>query len=199
MLAEAASQVADVQVRNRGTIGGSLAHADPAGDLPAVALALNATLVTRTPRGSREIPIDRFFVDMLTTNLRPTEILTEVRIPGIPPRTGTAYQKFANKASHYAVAGVAAVVTLGTDGTVSDCRVAVTGAGPKATRARRSERILKGKQPSASVIRRASDRAPAEIGDMLNEDVHASAEYREHLTKVYAERAMTEAVRRAGG
>ena len=198
-LAEAAGQVADVQVRNRGTIGGSLAHSDPAGDLPAVFLALGGTIVAKTRRGSREIAADRFFVDLLTTALRPTEIITEIRFPSAGAQSGSAYAKFANKASHYAVAGVAALVTLGADGTVTDARVAVTGVGSKATRAKRTERILKGKEPTASVIRRASDRAAVELAGDVTDDIHASAEYREHLAKVMAENAITSAVERAGG
>jgi carbon-monoxide dehydrogenase medium subunit len=121
-LAEAAGQVADVQVRNRGTIGGSLAHSDPAGDLPAVFLALGGTIVAKTRRASREIPADRFFVDLLTTALRPTEIITEIRFQPAGARSGSAYTRFANKASHYAVAGVAAQVALSSDGTVADAR-----------------------------------------------------------------------------
>ncbi|MFW6174601.1 MAG: FAD binding domain-containing protein, partial [Chloroflexota bacterium] len=185
VLADAAGKVADMQVRNRGTLGGSLAHSDPAGDIPAVILALNATIIVRTPRSSREIPADRFQVDMLTTALRENEILTEIQIPAAPMGTGMAYTKFHNKASHYAIVGVAAVVTT-SNGVVSDARVAVTGAGPKATRARRTERILKDKEPTDAVIRRAASRAAAEIGDEINDDIHASAEYREHLTQVYA-------------
>ncbi len=198
-LAEAAGQVADVQVRNRGTIGGSLAHSDPAGDMPAVVLALGGTIVAKTRRGSREIAVDRFFVDLLTTSLRPTEIITEIRIPDAGPRSGGAYNKFANKASHYAIAGVAARVSLAADGTVADARVAVTGVGSKATRAKRTERILKGKEPTASTIRRASDRAAVELEGDVTDDIHASAEYRVHLAKVMAENAITSAVERAGG
>ena len=194
-LVEAVERVADVQVRNMGTIGGSLAHADPAGDLPAVILVLNGQLTANTRRASRTIGIDRFFVDLLTTALRPTEILTEIRIPSLAPRTGTSYQKFDNKASHYAVVGVAAVVTLDSDGVCQQARVAVTGAGPKAVRARRSELILRGKRPDDAVIRRAASRAGAGI-DFL-EDIHASTEYRAHLTAVFAERAIREAVARA--
>jgi carbon-monoxide dehydrogenase medium subunit len=197
MLAEAAGKVADLQVRNRGTIGGSLAHADPAGDLPAVVLALGAELEASTSRGTRKINIDRLNVDLLTTSLRPTEVLTTVRIPNLKPRTGTSYKKFENKASHYAVVGVAAVVTLGLDGTCEAARIAVSGAGPKPVRAKRTERILIGKTPTASVIRRAASRAGAEIGDAFNDDIHASAAYRAHLTTVMAERAIAEAVSRA--
>jgi carbon-monoxide dehydrogenase medium subunit len=136
-------------------------------------------------------------VDLLTTSLRATEVLTTVRFPNLKPRTGASYRKFENKASHYAVVGVAAVVTLGLDGTCADARVAVSGAGPKPVRAKRTERILINKAPSASVIRRAASRAGAEIGDAFNDDIHASAAYRAHLTTVMAERAIAEAVSRA--
>ena len=139
VLAEAAGVVADLQVRNMGTIGGSLAHADPAGDLPAVVLALGAELVTSSTGDHRTVGIDDFFVDLLTTSLRPNEIVSEIVIPALAPRTGTAYVKFANKASHYAVVGVAAVVTLGADGTCQNARIGVTGAGPKAVRATETE------------------------------------------------------------
>ena len=135
-IAEAAGQVADVQVRNRGTIGGSLSHSDPAGDMPAVFLALNGSVVARTRRGTREIASDRFFVDLLTTALRPTEIVTQIKIPAASGNTGSAYAKFENKASHYAIAGVAAQVTVGSDGTVSAARVAVTGVSSKSSRAK---------------------------------------------------------------
>jgi len=197
-IAEAAGQVADVQVRNRGTIGGSLAHSDPAGDMPAVFLALNGKVVARTRRGTREIASDRFFVDLLTTALRPTEIVTQIKIPATSGKSGSAYAKFENKASHYAIAGVAASVSIGSDGTVSAARVAVTGVSSKSTRAKRTERILIGKEPTASVIRRASDRAAAELQDDLTSDIHASGEYRSYLAGVMAERAITSAVERAG-
>ena len=196
-LAEAAGEVGDVQVQNKGTIGGSLAHADPAGDFPALALALNFELVTATARSGRTIAIDRFFRDLLTTALRPNEILTEIHIPALPSGTGVSYQKLPNKASHYAVVGVAAAITVGDDGVCTDARIGVTGAGATAVRARNTERILKGKHIDAAVIRRASRRAAANIED-LNDDLHASAEYREHLTTVFAARAIEEALSRAG-
>ena len=190
--------MADVQVRNRGTIGGSLAHSDPAGDMPAVFLALNGKVVARTRRGTREIASARFFVDLLTTALRPTEIVTQIKFPVASGKSGSAYAKFENQASHYAIAGVAAQVTLGADGTVSAARVAVTGVSSKSTRAKRTERILIGKEPTASVIRRASDRAAAELQNDLTDDIHASGEYRSYLAGVMAERAITSAVERAG-
>ncbi len=196
-LAAAAGEVGDVQVQNKGTIGGSLAHADPAGDFPALALALNFELVTATARSGRTIAIDRFFRDLLTTALRPNEILTEIRVPALAAGTGVAYKKLPNKASHYAVVGVAAAITVGDDGVCTDARIGVTGAGPTAVRARNTERILKGKHVDAAVIRRAANRAAANIED-LNDDLHASAEYREHLTTVFAARAIEEALSRAG-
>ena len=192
VLADASRQVADNQVRNRGTIGGSLSHADPAGDLPAVALALGAQMTTSSSGGHRTIDADDFFVDLLTTALEPNEILSEIVIPALPAGTGSAYVKFANKASHYAVVGVAAVITVGSDGTCQSARIAVTGAGPKATRATGSESALIGSSLDDAAIQAAASRAGDGID--FNEDVHASAEYRAHLTQVYAGRAIRAAV-----
>ena len=194
-LAEAAGLVADPPVRNMGTIGGNLSHADPASDLPAVALALGMQLITSSTGDHRYIAADEFFVDLLTTSLRPSEVLSEILIQQLPARTGTAYAKFANKASHYAVVGVAARVTLGADGACEDARIGITGAGPKAVRATETEAALKGSRLDESAIRSAAERAGAGID--FNEDVHASAEYRAHLTKVFAERAISAAVSRA--
>lgn len=194
-LAEAAGMVADPQVRNMGTIGGNLAHADPASDLPAVALALGAQIITSSTGEHRTIEIDDFFVDLLTTSLRPAEILSEVVIPALAPRTGTAYAKFGNKASHYAIVGVAAAVTLSADGACQDARIGVTGAGPKAVRASETEGILRGSRLDDATIQTAAERAGAGID--FNSDVHASAEYRAHLTTVYAGRAIRAATSRA--
>ncbi|MCI0438238.1 MAG: xanthine dehydrogenase family protein subunit M [Chloroflexi bacterium] len=194
-LAEAAGVVADPQVRNKGTIGGSLAHADPAGDLPAVVVALDAQLTTSSKGAHRTIKASDFFVDLFTTALKPDEILSEIVIPGLPARTGTAYAKFANKASHYAVVGVAAAVTLASNGTCQEARIGITGAGSRATRASRAEAALKGKRLDDAAIRSAAESAGA--GIEFNEDVHASAEYRAHLTTVFAERAIKQAASRA--
>ena len=194
-LAEAAGLVADPLVRNMGTIGGNLSHADPASDLPAVALALGMQLITSSTGDHRYIAADEFFVDLLTTSLRPSEVLSEILVQQLPARTGTAYAKFANKASHYAVVGVAARVTLGADGACEDARIGITGAGPKAVRATETEAALKGSRLDESAIRSAAERAGAGID--FNEDIHASAEYRAHLTKVFAERAISAAVSRA--
>jgi carbon-monoxide dehydrogenase medium subunit len=196
VLAEAAAIVADPQVRNMGTIGGSIAHSDPAGDLPAVVLALGAQMVTTAQGGGRTIQADDFFIDLLTTALRPNEILSEIRIPALAARTGTAYQKFANKASHYAVVGVAAAITLDGNGTCTAARVGITGAGAKATRASSTEAALIGKRLDEAAIAAAA--ASAGDGIDFNEDVHASGEYRAHLTTVYARRVISAAVSRAG-
>ena len=194
-LAEAADMVADPQVRNMGTIGGSLAHSDPAADLPAVMLALGAEMVASSSGGSRAISADDFFVDLFTTALDPNEILTEIRIPSQGANSGAAYAKMANKASHYAIVGVAASVTV-EGGSVTAARIGVTGSGASATRASDSEARLIGSAGDADAIRSAAGRAAN--GIEMNEDIHASAEYREHLTKVFALRAITAAVQRAG-
>ncbi len=195
-LSEAAGMVADPQVRNMGTLGGNLAHADPASDLTAVALALGAQLVTSTTGSHRTISADDFFVDLFTTALQPNEILSEILIPALPVRTGTAYDKMGNKASHFAIVGVAARVTLGEDGVCRDARVGVTGAGSKPVRATETEAILNGSRLDAATIGRAAERAGAGID--FNEDIHASGEYRAHLVTVFAQRAISKAASRAG-
>ncbi len=196
-LSEAAAQVADPQVRNRGTIGGSLAHSDPAADLPAVMLALGAQITVSSSSGARTIAADDFFIDLFTTALEANEIVTEIRIPAAAANSGAAYAKMANKASHFAIVGVAASVTLDDDGNCSAARIGVTGSGASATRAADSEERLQSSPADAGSIRSAAGRAAN--GIEMNEDVHASAEYREHLTKVFAMRAITTAVERARG
>ena len=193
-LAEAAGLVADIQVRNKGTLGGSLAHADPAADLPAVIVALEARIQTVGGGRSRSIAAHRFFVDMFSTALRERELITEIRIPALPARSGSSYQKFANKASHFAVVGVAASVTLDEEGICQKVRVGITGAGPKAVRTRAVERYLQGREPSEANIEQAARRATR--GIEFQEDIHGSAEYREHLTRVFTNKALAEAVRR---
>lgn len=194
-LADAAGQVADAQVRNMGTIGGSLAHADPAGDLPAVAIALNAELVASSASGHRAIAIDDFFVDLLTTALVPNEILNEIRIPAPAPNSGAAYAKFGNKASHYAVVGVAASIALAPDGNCAAASVGVTGAGAVASRASDAEAALIGSALDDAAVSAAA--SAAGNGIEFNDDVHASAEYRAHLTTVYAGRAIRAAIANA--
>ena len=196
VIAEAASQVADPQVRNMGTIGGSLSHADPAADLPAVMLALGAELAAASSAGDRAIAADDFFVDLFTTALGEGEILTEIHIPAAAPGTGAAYAKMANKASHFAIVGAAASVTV-EDGRCTAARIGITGAGASAYRARESESRLVGSDLSESAVFSAAGHATDGAGEM-NGDIHASAEYREHLTKVFALRAIQAAIARAG-
>ncbi len=193
-LSEAASLVADLQVRNKGTIGGSLSHSDPAADLPATVLALEGQLSASSSGGQRTIAADEFFVDPFSSALREDEILTEISIPALPANTGGSYKKFGNKASHFAIVGVAAFVTMSGE----DCqrvRIGITGAGARATRARTAEDALEGKKPTESNLAQAAQQAAQGI-DFLS-DIHASEEYRAHLTQVFARRALDEAISRA--
>src|SRR5947209_1940440 len=192
LLPECAASIGDVQVRNKGTIGGSLAHADPAADWPAAALALRAELVAASARGERVIAADDFFVDMLTTALRPDEVLREIRISAPPARTGQAYMKVHHPASGFAVVGVAVSLTLGDDGKCSAAGVALTGVAAKAYRATQVESALVGSTPDEQTI--ASAASHAADGVDANGDIYASADYRRHLAVVYARRAIAEAV-----
>src|SRR5919206_1632033 len=159
VVAECAALVGDIQVRNRGTIGGSLAHADPAADMPAVALALGATITARGPNGRREIKADDMFVDMLTTALAPDEIITKITFPKLGQGEGAAYEKLRHPASRYAIVGVAAYVKVGGDGKVAVARIAVTGAGPKATRQDAAEAALTGSAGDQAAVAAASDKS----------------------------------------
>jgi carbon-monoxide dehydrogenase medium subunit len=197
VLNEAEYELADIQVRNRGTIGGNLAHADPASDLPAVMLALGAEVHAVGPKGERTITADNFFVDVLTTALQPDEVLTEVRVPALKAGQGSAYVKHPHPASHYAVVGVAAVVTRDAAGNCTGCRIGITGAGPKAVRAKAAEAALTGKALTADNIAAAAAQA-ADGMDFLS-DSYASESFRKHLVQVYAKRALTKAAERAKG
>jgi carbon-monoxide dehydrogenase medium subunit len=193
-LAEAASVVGDIQVRNRGTLGGSLAHADPAGDPPAAFLALDGSVVVKGPNGERTIAGTDFFIDILTTALAEDEIVTAITFPVLAAGTGTAYAKFDHPASHYALTGVAAAVKLDGSGNVESVKVGVTGVGPKAYRATAVEEALIGK--GADAIADAASHAADGID--CNDDIHASAEYRAHLATVFTRRALQTAFSRAG-
>lgn len=191
LVAQALRQVGDLQVRARGTIGGSLAHADPAGDLPAVALALNARMHAVGPQGERDIAGSQFFTDMLTTALQPSELLSWVRFEGTDtPHTGSAYVKHRHPASGYAVVGVAAVVRLDAQGVCQEARVGITGAGSHAIRASGVEQALSG-QPFTHAAAEASTHA-AEGLDLLS-DYYASADYRAHLARTLTLRALNQA------
>jgi carbon-monoxide dehydrogenase medium subunit len=194
LLAEAAGRIGDVQVRNMGTIGGSLAHADPAADYPAAILALEAEIVAQGLGGKRSIPAVDFFKGLFTTALEPSELIVEIRVPIPAGRSGAAYLKFPHPASGFAVVGCAALVTLD-GGRCQKVRVAFTGVAEKAFRDHAVEDALTGKPPDDRSIADAAQRA-AEGVEPLS-DIFASAEYRRHLARVYAKRALLAAVSRA--
>ena len=194
-VAEAAAIIGDPLVRNMGTIGGSLAHADPGADLPAVMLAVEGELVLAGPTGRRSVKADEFFVGLLTTAMQPNEVLTEVRIPVPAARTGGAYEKFPHPASRYAVVGAAAVVRLGDASVASHVRVAVTGLGTHAFRAVAVEQAIKGRAPSESILSTAAARAVE--GVELRADSTFDADYRRELAVVYVKRALVRALERA--
>jgi aerobic carbon-monoxide dehydrogenase medium subunit len=197
VLAEAAHEVGDPQVRAKGTLAGSLAHADPAGDLPAVALALGGTIRAVGKGGERDIDIDGFFVDMLTTSLHEREIIREVRLHAQAPGAGGAYLKFDQPASHYALTGVCAVVTLAANGTIGSARIGVTGVGPKAYRPTVVEQALQGKSADEESVRTAVESVADGID--VQGDIHAGPEYRAHLARVFTRRAVLLASQRAKG
>ncbi len=196
LLPECAGHIGDVQVRNKGTIGGSLAHSDPAGDWPAAIIAVNAEMIVTSKSGERTIKADDFFVDLLTTALEPGEILREIRINKPTGRTGQAYMKMHHPASGFAVVGVAANVTINDDGTCESASIGITGVSSKAYRPGAVESALTGakldEQTIANVASHATDAVEA------NGDLFASADYRRHLAEVYAKRAITAAMERAG-
>jgi aerobic carbon-monoxide dehydrogenase medium subunit len=196
VLAEAAHEVGDPQVRAKGTLAGALAHADPAGDLPAVVLALGGTVRAVGPNGERDIDLDGFFVDMLTTTLQEQEIIREVRLRAQPSGGGAAYQKFDQPASHYALTGICAVVTLN-NGSIASARIGVTGVGPKAYRPTAVEQALIG-QPAQEEAVKAAVQTVADSIDVQG-DIHASPEYRAHLARVLTRRAVLQAAQRARG
>ena len=196
LLPETAGHIGDVQVRNKGTIGGSLAHADPGADLPAVMLALDAQIVATSAKGSREIAAAGFFKDVFTTALEPDEVLTEIRVPVLGPATGSAYLKFPNPASRYAIAGVAAVLQV-QGGSVASVGVALTGASGTVTRLTGVEQELHGRGFDAGGLAKAAARAAE--GWEPQQDLHASADYRRHLARVMTRRALDAAVARAQG
>jgi carbon-monoxide dehydrogenase medium subunit len=195
LLPECAGHIGDVQVRNKGTMGGSLAHSDPAGDWPAAIIALNADMIAASKSGERTIKADDFFVDLLTTALEPGEILREIRINKSKGRTGQAYVKMHHPASGFAVVGVAANLIIDGNGTCQSASIGITGVSSKAYRPSAVESALTGAQLDEQTISSAA--AHAADGVEANGDLFASADYRKHLAEVYAKRAITVAADRA--
>src|SRR5438552_17975864 len=171
-LSDAAGLIGDVQVRNKGTIGGSIAHADPAADYPASILAADATIVALGPKGERQIPASKFFVDMLTTALDRNEIVRVVQLPVKSGQTGSAYLKMAQKASGFAICGAAAAVELDGSGALSNVATGITGVGSYAFRAGKAEAALKGQKPTADALKKACEKAGD--GIIALDDIHAS-------------------------
>ncbi|HHY67493.1 MAG TPA: xanthine dehydrogenase family protein subunit M [Alicyclobacillus sp.] len=187
VLAEAAKQVGDLQVRNRGTVGGNIAHADPASDLPAVALALDAVVAVEGPSGPSEVPVADFILGPLLTSLGASDVVVSVAFPIPQGSWKGAYEKYPHPASGYAVAGVAAVLGV-ENGIIRDARVGITGVADTPYRAREVEAALIGQPAGEEAVRRASERADAE--GSFSGDLFASEDYRRHLSRVYTRKAL---------
>ena len=188
LLPACAASIGDVQVRNKGTIGGSIAHSDPAGDWPAAVLALDADLVLVGPSGERTVKAANFFLDLLTTDLQPGEILREIRIAKPSGKFGQAYQKVPHPASGFAVVGIAVHLVLNEDGSCKAAQIGVTGVGTKAYRAQSVEAALAGKNLEQQIITEATTHVCDGIDP--NTDLYASGEYRCHLAQVHTRRAI---------
>ncbi len=197
LLADAAPLIGHVAIRNRGTVGGSIAHADPAAELPAVVTALEAELELVSVRGARTVGPAGLFVMPLTTSLAADELLVEVRLPAVPPRTGHAWLEVAERHGDFALAGVAAVVTLDEGGAVAFARLACAGVGPVPVDALGAAALLVGHVPSRELLGEAGEEAASACEPAS--DVHASSAYRRRLVRVLTERALERAVAAAGG
>ncbi|HSM87677.1 MAG TPA: xanthine dehydrogenase family protein subunit M, partial [Candidatus Limnocylindrales bacterium] len=196
LLLDTANVIADPQVRNMATVGGNLAHGDPANDHPATMVAFGAQVVATGAKGERVIPIDDFFKTLFTTALEPDEILTEIRIPVPPPKSGGAYFKLERKVGDFATAAVAVQLTLDAAGTVQKAGIALTNAGPTPMRAKKAEDFLRGKKPDAATIAQAAQLA-ADAGQP-SADLRGPVEYKQGLAKELTKRALARAVERAG-
>ncbi|SDH87301.1 FAD binding domain-containing protein [Nonomuraea jiangxiensis] len=186
LIALATATVADPAIRHRGTFGGSLAHADPAGDLPAVVLALEGVFVTRSEQGEREIPAAEFFVDYLESALRTAEVLVGVKIPKLGPGWGFHYEKFRRTAQAWAIVGVAAAVRRA-NGSIAEARIGLSNMGPTPVRAHAAEAGLRDAE-LGDQVRQACEQAAADTSP--SSDLHAQADYRRHLARVLTHRAV---------
>jgi aerobic carbon-monoxide dehydrogenase medium subunit len=193
ILREATRYVGHVQIRNRGTVGGSLVHAYPAAELPVVMTALEATMVLRSPQGERAVPASGFFVDAMTTSLKIGELLVEVRLPHAPPRTGWSFQEISRRYGDFALMGVAGLLTLRADGTIERARLVFCGATPQ--RALKIEQQLAGERAESARFRDAANLAATDL--QPDSDIHASAEYRKQVAEVLARRVLEQAAVRA--
>lgn len=197
ILVDTTSVIADPLVRNLATVGGNLAHADPANDHPATMLALRASVVARGPKGERVIAIDELFIDTFTTSLKDDEVLTEIRIPRAQPRSGGAYVKLERRVGDFAIAGVAALVALDDKGQVATAGIGLTNVGATAIRARKAEDALRGRAPDEKAITQAS--AEAAAAAQPTGDTRGPADYKRDVVRVLTARALRRAVARAKG
>jgi carbon-monoxide dehydrogenase medium subunit len=195
LLAEAVGQIGHQQIRNRGTIGGSLVHADPAAELPAVLVALDGILVIQGPEGVREVAAADFFLMYFTTAVQPSEILIEVRLPMLAPQTGCAFMELARRHGDFALVGVATTVTLHPDGRLAAIRLALTGVGMTPVRATEAEERLLGELPTMARLAEAARLVTTQLDP--DSDLHATADYRKQLAGVLTERALAMALQRA--
>jgi carbon-monoxide dehydrogenase medium subunit len=196
-LSEVGAIIGDPAVRNLGTVGGSLAHADPAADWPAVMIALGAEFVCEGPKGRRTVKVDDWFQGLMATAVREDEILVQIRVPVWAAGSAAAYMKFPHPASRFAVVGVAAALMLDAKGACTKAGVGVTGAGTKAVRAKSVEAGLVGKTLDAATIEAAAQKAAEGVD--VQADLQGSVEYKSHLCRVFARRAIEAAVKRAKG
>jgi carbon-monoxide dehydrogenase medium subunit len=195
VLSDTAKIIGDPAVRNKGTIGGSLAHADPAADMPATVIALGAEFVCQGTKDKRTVKVDDWFQGLMATALREDELLVEIRVPALTPGTGSAYMKFAHPASRFAIVGAAAVITIDKQGTCTKAGVGITGAGTKAVRAKGVEAGLVGKRLDAATIEAAAQKAADGVD--VQADLQGSVEYKSHLCRVFARRAIEAAAKKA--
>ena len=193
LIAETIPFVAHPQIRNRGTLGGSLAHADPAAELPAVAIATSATLKVKSVKSERWIEAQNFFTGLFSTALAPDELLVEIALPPMPPRAGYSFQETSRRHGDYALAGVACLVALDEQGACRDARLVFLGLGAQPIAARAAKQLI-GAAPTPDAIRAVAQVIDAEIDP--GSDIHASAEFRRHLAKVLTRRALEKAVER---
>ena len=198
MIHEAMPNIAYPAIRNRGTFGGSIAHADPSAELPAISLALNARFRVRGPAGERWVGADEFFLGFFTTVLAPEELLVEVALPPMPPRSGWSFLEVARRHHDFALVGVAVMVTLDVQDQCDQARMVYFSVGDGPVEAHQAAAVLRGQVPTPEAIREAAETAARDDVDPSS-DINASAEYRRHLVGVLGRRALTQAVERARG
>jgi carbon-monoxide dehydrogenase medium subunit len=197
ILLDTARVIADPLVRNRATVGGNLAHGDPANDHPATMLALGATVVARGPKGERTVPIEQFFQGLFTTALKGNEILTEIRIPAPPPKSGGAYVKLERKVGDFATAAAAVQLSLGAGGEIAKVGIGLTSAGPTPIKATEAEKFLTGKKPDEAILAEAGRLAAQ--ATKPSADRRGAVDYKREMARVLVVRALGIAIRRAGG